>query len=203
MSKRAEKNFWSHPVSRTWDGTAGQAIEILCFANGDEPRLTCGGEEIPLTRDEENGYWVAVTPPRPAPLVLEARRGRPGRRARRARAERRRGADRRGGVAGACGCRAPVRRCRPRGRWRRPDRVHAARRARRGGPRRAGSSPPRSRAASCSGSRTATSATTRPTRRSGRRTLDGRVIVFVRPTGPATVRLSAPGLPDVRVECGR
>jgi hypothetical protein len=37
----------------------------------------------------------------------------------------------------------------------------------------------------------------------GRRTLDGRVIVFVRPSGPATVRLSAPGLPDVVVECGR
>ena len=38
------------------------------------PRLTCGGDEIPLTRDEENGYWVAAACPRPAPLVLETPR---------------------------------------------------------------------------------------------------------------------------------
>ena len=37
---------------------------------------------------------------------------------------------------------------------------------------------------------------------SHRRTHDGRVIVFVRADGPATVRLSAPGLPEVTVECG-
>ena len=59
----AEKNFWSHPVARIWDAAGGEAIEVLCFANG-EPRLTCGDEEIPLTRDETNGYWVAVTSPR-------------------------------------------------------------------------------------------------------------------------------------------
>ena len=69
----ADKNFWSHPIARRWDGTGEQAIEVLCFASGD-PRLTCGGEEIPLTCDEQHGYWVAVTAPRPAPLVLEARR---------------------------------------------------------------------------------------------------------------------------------
>ena len=34
-----------------------------------------------------------------------------------------------------------------------------------------------------------------------RRTLDGRLIVFVRPGAKATVRLSSPGLPDVRMEC--
>jgi hypothetical protein len=34
----------------------------------------------------------------------------------------------------------------------------------------------------------------------GRRTFDGRLVVFVRPTGPATVRLSVPGLPDVQVD---
>jgi hypothetical protein len=37
----------------------------------------------------------------------------------------------------------------------------------------------------------------------GRRTFDGRVIVFVRTNGRATVRLSAPDLPDVQVERGR
>jgi hypothetical protein len=35
-----------------------------------------------------------------------------------------------------------------------------------------------------------------------RRTLDGRVVVFLRATGRASVRLSAPGLADVRVEVG-
>ena len=34
-----------------------------------------------------------------------------------------------------------------------------------------------------------------------RQTLDGRVIVFVRPETTATVSLSSPGLPDVRMEC--
>jgi hypothetical protein len=35
-----------------------------------------------------------------------------------------------------------------------------------------------------------------------RHTLDGRVIVFVNPGERTTVRLSAPGLPAVRVGCG-
>ena len=34
-----------------------------------------------------------------------------------------------------------------------------------------------------------------------RRTLDGRLILFVRSRGTATVLLSSPGLPDVRMEC--
>ncbi len=64
-----DKNFWSHPVARKWEA-GGEALEILCFAN-EEPKLTCGGENIPLRRDEDGGFWVAVTSPRPAPLVLE------------------------------------------------------------------------------------------------------------------------------------
>ena len=35
-----------------------------------------------------------------------------------------------------------------------------------------------------------------------RRTFDGRLIVFVRPEPQATVRLSAPGLADIRLQCG-
>jgi hypothetical protein len=68
-----ENNFWSQPIARRWDGAGEGDIEILCFSNG-EPKLTCGGEEIPLTRDDANGYWVAVAAPRSAPLVLETRR---------------------------------------------------------------------------------------------------------------------------------
>ncbi len=66
----ADKNFWSHPIARHWDGTGDTKVEVLCFANG-EPKLTCGGEAIPLTREDENGYWVAILTPRAAPLLLE------------------------------------------------------------------------------------------------------------------------------------
>lgn len=67
-----DKNFWSHPVARRWDGADGPAVEVLCFTNSTAPRLTCGGEEIALSYDSENGYWTAVLPPRHSPLVLEA-----------------------------------------------------------------------------------------------------------------------------------
>jgi beta-galactosidase len=65
-----EKTFWSHPIARQWGESSGEPMEILCFSNG-EPRLSCGGAELPLLRDEENGYWVTVTPARDEPLVLE------------------------------------------------------------------------------------------------------------------------------------
>jgi beta-galactosidase/beta-glucuronidase len=67
-----DKNFWSHPIARTWDGT-GEAIEILCFSNG-EPRLTCNGEPLMLTRDDERGYWTAISPSRAGSLLLETLR---------------------------------------------------------------------------------------------------------------------------------
>lgn len=68
-----QKNLWSHPISRVWDEIAGGGVEVVCFSNG-EPRLTCAGEDVPLTRDDEYGYWVAETLPSSAPLVLETRR---------------------------------------------------------------------------------------------------------------------------------
>jgi hypothetical protein len=68
-----EKNFWSHPIARSWGEAGSEPIEILCFAN-DAPTLSCDGVEIPLSWDGENGYWTAVTTPRSAPLVLETRR---------------------------------------------------------------------------------------------------------------------------------
>lgn len=68
-----QQNLWSHPISRAWDEIAGGGVDVVCFSNG-EPRLTCGGEEVPLTRDDEYGYWVAATLPSFAPLVLETRR---------------------------------------------------------------------------------------------------------------------------------
>ena len=69
-----DKTFWSHPVARHWDGADGPAVEVLCFTNSDAPRLSCGGEPVALTHDPENGYWVAVLTPRAAPLRLEALR---------------------------------------------------------------------------------------------------------------------------------
>jgi len=64
------RNLWSHPISRSWDDIAGGTVEVLCFSNGT-PRLTSGGTELPLTRDDENGYWVATAAAGSAPLLLE------------------------------------------------------------------------------------------------------------------------------------
>lgn len=68
-----EKNFWSHPIARRWDSELQGPVEVLCFTN-DTPALSCGGVEIPLSWDAENGYWRAVTTAGPASLVLETRR---------------------------------------------------------------------------------------------------------------------------------
>ncbi|GAB2617099.1 glycoside hydrolase family 2 TIM barrel-domain containing protein [Pseudactinotalea suaedae] len=62
--------FWTHPVSRTWDASAGPLLEVLCFANGDDLTLTCAGEQVELRRDEEIGCWSAEVAPQDAPLVL-------------------------------------------------------------------------------------------------------------------------------------
>jgi beta-galactosidase len=195
-----EKNFWSHPVSREWGTTTGQAIEILCFANSDAPRLVCGDEEIPLARDEENGYWVAVTLARPAPVVLETRRGgevvvrdelRP-----------------RGDAVriDAAVWQAPadaVRQCADAGIATggvvqiectlRDEQGEVARDERvvtvevDGG--------------ALLGLENGDLSDNTPYTQPWRRTLDGRLIVFVRPSGRTSVRLSGPDFPDVRVEC--
>lgn len=67
-----ERSFWTHPVSRTWDAAVPGELEVLAFANGDELSLSSGGERIPLERDDEHGWWAAVTDPRDEPLVLES-----------------------------------------------------------------------------------------------------------------------------------
>lgn len=69
-----EKSFRLRPVSRRWDPDAEDAIEVVCFGNADDLRLTLGGEDVPLARDAENGYWSAVTAPRNATFELETRR---------------------------------------------------------------------------------------------------------------------------------
>lgn len=196
-----ERNFWSHPVSRKWDAATGEAIEILCFANGDEPMLTCGGEEIPLTRDQDNGYWVAVIPPRPAPLVLETRRG--------ARVVARDELGPRGDAVriDAAVWQAPVdalRRCADAGLM--ADgvvQIECTLRDHRGevaGDEKIVSAEVDS--GDLLGLENGDLSDNTPYAAPRRRTLDGRLVVFVRPSGRATVRLSAPGLPDTRVSCG-
>jgi hypothetical protein len=68
-----QKNLWSHPIARSWDDIAGGTVDVICFSNG-EPRLSCGGETVPLTRDDDYGYWVAGALPSSAPLLLETLR---------------------------------------------------------------------------------------------------------------------------------
>ncbi|MFD4960376.1 glycoside hydrolase family 2 TIM barrel-domain containing protein [Microbacterium sp. NPDC058389] len=70
----AGADFWSHPIARAWDAADPRPVEVLVFANGDELSLSCGGEELPLVRDDVHGYWTAVTHARAEPLVLESRR---------------------------------------------------------------------------------------------------------------------------------
>jgi len=72
----AAADFWSRPIGRVWDAADERPVEVLVFANGDELSLSCGGDEIPLVRDDAHGYWTAVTRARAEPLVLESRRGR-------------------------------------------------------------------------------------------------------------------------------
>lgn len=67
---REALHLWSHPLSRDWPGIADGTMEVVCIANGT-PRLTCGATEVPLTFDEEGGFWVAAPLPEPALLLLE------------------------------------------------------------------------------------------------------------------------------------
>ncbi len=178
----------------------GQPIEVLCFGNGDELRLTYGGEDVPLVRDEQNGYWAAVTTTRRAALVLETRR------------------------AGQVVARDVLR---PRGEavridaamWNPPEGVVE-------GCASAGLAVDGVVQIECAlldehgevahdervvtaevdggellGLENGDLSDNTPYTANRRRTLDGRVIVFVRPGAKATVLLSSPGLPDVRLEC--
>lgn len=196
-----QQNLWSHPaLSRLWDGTAGPAVEVLCFSNG-EPRLTCGGVELPLTRNEENGYWVAVTEPRPFPLLLETRRDGEvvatdelGPRGDAVRLE-------------AIAWQAPAdaeRRCTDAGLT--PEgiiQIECTLRDERGEVARGEKVVTAEMdGGALLGLENGDLSDSTPYAAQHRQTLDGRIIVFVRPSGRATLRLSAPGIPDVRVECG-
>lgn len=194
-----EKNFWSHPVARSCGSASGPKIEVLCFANGDEPRLTCGGNEISLTRDEGHGYWNAVMAARPEPLVLETRRD--GKVVAR---------DELGPRGDAVRIEAAV--------WQAPAdalrqctdaglaadqviQIECTLRDAHGEV----ASDERIISAEIDGGEllgveNGDLSDNAPYRQQ-RSTFDGRVIVFARPSGRATVRLTALGLPDVRLEC--
>lgn len=195
-----EKSFWSHPIARQWGDAAGPDVEVLCFANG-EPSLSCGGETIPLSWDEANGYWVAVVSPRSDPLVLETRRD---------------------GVVvarDALGERGDAVRIEAAA-WQAPEealpmcaeagiaadpvlQIECILRDARGEVARdelvvsaevAGGD--------LLGLENGDLSDNTPYGTTARCTLDGRLIVFVRPGAGTTVRLSAPGLPEAIVECG-
>jgi hypothetical protein len=195
----AGKNFWSHPIARRWGEAVGPSVEVLCFANG-EPILTCGGETIPLRRDEDSGYWVAVTPPRSAPLVLEVRRD--GKVVAR---------DELGSRGEAVGIQAVVwqatpdaiRRCGAVG-LSADGVVQIECTLRDAHGVLAGNELPISVAVEGGELLGVENGDLADNGRysAGRRTLDGRVVVFVRPNGRSRVRLSAPGLAEARVELG-
>jgi beta-galactosidase len=196
----ADKSFWSHPVARAWGAEAGEPVEILCFANGDAPRLTCGGEDIPLVRDEVNGYWVAVTPPRPAPLVLETSRdgqvvardelGARGDAVRIETAPWQAPADavRRCADAGLPASGVVQIECTLRDAYGEVARNELEVTADVDG-------------GDLLGLESGDLSDNTPYTASSRRTLEGRLLVFVRPNGPTAVRLRAPGLPEVMVHC--
>ena len=196
-----EKNFWSHPIGRRWGEEGGDAVEILCFANG-EPRLRCGGEALPLTRDDENGYWSSIVTPRRDALVLEVLRD--------------------GQVVAqdelsACGVAARIeasiwaapadalRACADAGLA--TDEVVQIECVLRDA---AGAVANDERLVSVEvsggdllGLENGDLADNTPYAARSRRSYEGRLIVFVRPSADTSVRISAPGLPDVRVTCGQ
>jgi hypothetical protein len=195
------KNLGSHPISRDWDAIAGGKVEILCLSNGT-PRLTCDGVELALTRDDENGYWVAAAPPSGGRLVLEALRD---------------GAvvarDEFGPRGDAVRIDAAV--------WQAP--AEARRRWSDAGLvgdgiiqvectlRDANSEVARNEldiAAQVEGGEllgieSGDLSDNTPYPEPHRRTFEGNLIVFVRANGPATLRLTAAGVPEVRLELGQ
>jgi beta-galactosidase len=194
-----EEHLWSHAsASRIWDATSGP-VEVRCFANG-EPKLSCGTDEIPLTRSDEHGYWFAITTARAEPLVLETRRG--GEVARdelRFRGDAARldaqvwqapgDAARRCAAAGLPAGDVVQIECVVRdanGEVARDERVVTAEVV----------------SGDLLGIENGDLSDNTAYASSHRQTHDGRLIVFVRASGRASVQLSAPGLADVVVECG-
>ncbi|WP_243076240.1 glycoside hydrolase family 2 TIM barrel-domain containing protein [Microbacterium sp. SS28] len=196
----AARSFRIHAPSRRWDAAPGRPLEVLCFGNGDELRLTHGDDEIDLVRDEELGCWTAETTTRDEPLVLETLRAgevvardtlRPGGDAVRLDAavwtapagladrcvEAGLAAD--GVVQIECTLRDAD------GEVARDERSVSV----------------EVRDGELLGLENGDLSDDTPYTAARRRTLDGRVIVFVRSRAKTTVVLSSPGLPDVRMEC--
>lgn len=69
----AEWNLWRAESSRVWE--PGAPVEVLCFTNCEELRLTAGGETVEVAFDEEEGFWRGVVTPGAEPLLGEGRRG--------------------------------------------------------------------------------------------------------------------------------
>ncbi|WP_407359173.1 beta galactosidase jelly roll domain-containing protein [Microbacterium sp. LTA6] len=70
-----ETSFWSHPVSRSVDFAAAGPTEVLCFARADEVRLTVGGQQVDVEWDDEHGYWRGVVPALTGPVEVQTLRG--------------------------------------------------------------------------------------------------------------------------------
>ena len=190
--------LWSNPVSRSWD--EGCEVEILCFSNCDELSLTCQDEEIPLVYDNFAGYWTAQATAVRAPLVLRGCKA--GREV----------VDRLDQSKPPAKIDARI--------WRVPDWVTSRWQA----VVEPGEAVAQIEVAlvSSDGERVSQDlvvtasvsqgtlmgvengdlADNSPYTSDSRRTLDGRLIVYVRCHANTTVRLSAQGLPDVTVECG-
>ena len=194
-----EKHLWAHATGRDWDGIATGTADVLCFSNGT-PRLTADGVEVSLTRDDATGSWVAATPPSATRRVLEPLRD--GQVA---------ASDSFGPSGDAVRLEATP--------WQAPadlpSRLAAAGigddgvvqiecTLRDGNGERARNDLLVSAAVEGGdllGLESGDLGDNTPYTEAHRKTFGGRVIVFVRPEGPTRVRLSAPGLGDVEVEC--
>jgi len=197
-----EESLWSHPYTRDWEGVGHGTVDVLCFSNGI-PRLTCGGEEIPLTRDDTGGYWVVATlPPGSAPLLLETLR------------DGEVGASDTFGPSGATVTLDAVI-------WRAPDDISARLEAaglpgedvvqvectlRDANGERAGNEllvSAEVEGGELLGIESGDLGDNTPYTEPQRSTSGGRLVVFVRANGPAKLRLTAPGIPEVRLDLGQ
>lgn len=192
------KNLWSHPIGRSWDDITGGTAELICFSNG-EPRLRCGGTEIPLIRDDAYGYWVAGPLSSSAPLLLETLRdgavvardtfGPRGDAVRIDAAvwQAPTGAARRFAAAGLAGDGIIQVECTLRDAQGELARNELMLTVEVGG-------------GELLGIESGDLGDITPYNVPARRSFDGRAVVFIRAAGPASLHISAPGLPEVRME---
>ncbi|MBK7819986.1 MAG: beta-galactosidase [Tessaracoccus sp.] len=72
-SSDSDWTFWQPGSSRSWE--PDEPVEVLCFTNGEEVSLTTGGVEVLMSVDEEEGLWRGTVTPGADPLLAQARRG--------------------------------------------------------------------------------------------------------------------------------